>query len=56
MVHTREKPYKCEICSASFTHKASLKRHLKVLHPDPASTIEISLSTTSAIKRELTDV
>ena len=31
-VHTREKPYKCETCCASFSLKSNLVRHQKVQH------------------------
>ena len=31
-VHTREKPYKCETCCASFSWKSSLDYHRKVQH------------------------
>uniref|UniRef100_A0A6P7GVJ2 Protein krueppel-like n=1 Tax=Diabrotica virgifera virgifera TaxID=50390 RepID=A0A6P7GVJ2_DIAVI len=29
MVHTREKPYKCEICSMKLSEKRSLKMHMR---------------------------
>lgn len=31
-VHSREKPYSCEICKLSFSYGSSLKQHIIKLH------------------------
>lgn len=31
-VHTKEKPYKCHLCSVGFPRKDSLTRHIKGVH------------------------
>ena len=32
VVHTREKPFKCKVCSAAFSQKATLKGGLRTLY------------------------
>lgn len=33
-VHTREKPFACPQCTAAFSRRDTLRRHLRSLHPD----------------------